>query len=196
MHAGVLAPPPSGRGPCRAPPHGSPGVRTRLAAGAAIVAVVAAATLVTLWSRGAAPAPGREAPFDVETFVAMDPMGRASEVPRPGIVLYVDERCSYCATELQRWAAALRGKATHRPTVLLSPRSDPAAPRVPPILRPGVLHDANGSLARELGVTAVPFLAVLAASGTVTTVRVGLTPGSEIARMLGTKPDEPQEDER
>jgi hypothetical protein len=105
------------------------------------------------------------------------------------VVLYVDDACPFCAQELERWASAAGAVPAPRlPMVVVSPDSDPAGTHVPAPLRSEVLHDADGSIARALGVRGVPFRAVLDDGGTVVDVGAGLSRPRDIQRLLAAAP--------
>jgi len=149
--------------------------------------VLTAALTVLAWltvgvTRSSVPA--REPPFDPGPLVGVVAGARA-EIRGPAILLYVDEKCPWCAKELGRWGAAVEGqKLADPPTVVVSPRSDPSGSFVPATLRATVVHDRDGSIARALGVRAVPFRVRLLASGRVAAVHQGLTSAPEILRLF------------
>lgn len=184
MHQGLLSIAAfHGRGPRRAPPDGAGGGRSRLVAVLTLSAVLAMAGGLVV--RTASPAsPVREPPFDPGPLVGAV-AGIRTEMAKPTILLYVDDHCPWCAEELGRWRDAVgpRPRAV-LPTVVLSPRSDARGGHVPLVLRSGVVHDRDGSIARALGVRAVPFRAILSACGHVTAVHQGLTTAPEIRSLL------------
>lgn len=107
-------------------------------------------------------------------------------------VLYLSDRCRWCALEARNWSAALAPSASRAPLVVLSRDSDPrGADQLPAALRGRWLHDHDGSLARELGVGAVPFHARLAPGGWVTSVAAGLSRPDELRALLRHLSDEP-----
>lgn len=167
-----------GRGPHRAPPDPPRGRPSRARAALGLIVAVGLAVTVTVRAAPKRPAPERSAPFDPGPLTGMRPTGEPARVPRPGTVLYVDDACPYCAVELARWSEVGGGADAH-PTVVISPRSDPSGRHVPAALRATMLHDADGSIARALGVRAVPFLAVLDTTGAVVAVRIGANRGSD-----------------
>jgi len=179
-----------GRGPRRAPPE--PSRAGPSLAGASLVLVVAVGVAVAATVR-AAPrpaAPDRLPPFDPGPLTGLRPTGEAARVPLPGAVLYVDDECPYCAVELDRWSRAARQTGS-LPTVVVSRRSDGSGRHVPAALRRTMLHDADGSIGRALGVRAVPFLAFLDTAGTVVAVSVGAFRGAE-RRSLPTSTHPPE----
>ncbi len=163
-----------GRGPDRAPPD-RPG---RAAAALALVATLGMAVALTVVA-----VPGRRSeprvPFDPGSLEGIRPDGARGVVRAPGAVLYVDDGCPWCAIELQRAAAAVAG-GSQAPTVVVSPGSDGSGSHVPRPLRPSMLHDADGSIARRLGVRGVPFLAELDSAGVVSSVRVGVSAPADV----------------
>lgn len=186
MHERVLADAEHGRGPHGAPPEGPrPPGGAALAVGVILTVVGGAAFLSVRAARAGsgAAAPARAAPFDPGPLTGVAPTGEPAPVPRPSVLLYVDDACPYCAVELERWAEAFgRGEAV-LPTVIVSPRSDPRGSHVPVPLRAGMLHDPEGRIGRALGVRAVPFRAVLDASGVVTGVHLGATPPQDLRSL-------------
>jgi hypothetical protein len=130
------------------------------------------AVAVTVRATPRPPAPKLPPPFDPGPLSGIRPTGEAARVPCPGAVLYVDDACPYCAAELRRWSSAA-GATVSLPTVVVSQRSDGSGRHVPAALRSTMLHDADGSIARALGVRAVPFLAVLDTTGTVVAISIG-----------------------
>lgn len=120
---------------------------------------------------------GRAPPFDTAHPALV---GDSSEV-----VLYVSDGCRWCVLELGAWAGTVARKGGRTPLVVLSPDSDPnrSPPRVPEALRARTAHDPDGSMARALGVRAVPFTARVEPGGRVVGVHLGLS-GAEIRREL------------
>ena len=107
-------------------------------------------------------------------------------------VLYLSDRCPWCALEVRRWDAALSSSASRAPLVVLSQDSDPRrAGLLPSRLRGRWIHDHDGSLARPLGVGAVPFRARLVPDGWVTSVAAGLSGPDELRALLRHLSDEP-----
>ena len=115
--------------------------------------------------------------------------GRACSLSVDGgaVVLYVDDRCPFCAEELRRFHVASGGRTPEGMRIVRH-----AAEGVP---HPGVVPhtwadrtvvDPTGAIAEALGVTAVPFLALVDARGRVVEVQLGLTSEESIRRLLDT----------
>ncbi|MGD8320494.1 MAG: hypothetical protein PVJ02_08570 [Gemmatimonadota bacterium] len=97
----------------------------------------------------------------------------------------MDEACPYCREEVGAWAriVATRGAASG-PTVIVSAASvDAARTAFPDLDRLSWYRDADGSIARALGVTAVPFQAVTDGAGTVVRVALGRTSEAQRRRI-------------
>lgn len=175
-----------GRGPFRPPPASS---RVRWRYGAALlvlVLVLTAASFVTLRVGRRGTEPVRATPFEPGLLYGVRPSGALVRVEAPGVLLYVDDACPLCAQELDRWARAFADADTPTlPTVVVSPTSDPAGRHVPAPLRAGMLYDADGTVARALGVRGVPFRARIDDGGAVVAVHVGVSAPGEILALLG-----------
>lgn len=102
------------------------------------------------------------------------------------MLLYVDPDCPYCRAEVAAWAAmASRSGEAPTPTVIVSETSSAAAlTRLPGLGALSWYRDPDGSVARALGVTAVPFTAVTDGDGTVVSVRMGRLSADERGRTL------------
>jgi len=125
---------------------------------------------------------------------------QVASLARPGApagerraVLYLSDSCRWCSAEVAAWERALaETPGSEPPTVVFSPGSDPASlGGLPPRLRAGAFHDRTGALGRELGVRAVPFLALVDGGGTAHRVQAGLTPPDTLRRILGQVPRAP-----
>jgi len=108
--------------------------------------------------------------------------------PREGVVLlYVSASCRWCQAELQAWDSLLATGTddVRAPTVVMAPGA-PGGWRgfLPERLAPGALLDADGSLARELGVGAVPFRARITPGGRVEEVAAGLSDARDRGRLF------------
>ena len=68
--------------------------------------------------------------------------------------------------------------------VVLSPDSKEGLDFVPPALRSRVVRDSLGALAQELGVQAVPILALVNEGGTVVLMSAGLSPQGQRDALL------------
>jgi hypothetical protein len=151
-----------------------------------LVVVLGTASLFIVRVGPRRPGPARAAPFEAGSLYGSRPTGARAPVAVPGVLLYVDDACPLCARELDRWArAAAAAHVPRLPTVVVSPRSNPAGGHVPASLRDGMLHDADGSIARALGVRAVPFRAVMDGGGTVVAVHVGVSAPADISPLVG-----------
>lgn len=157
-----------------------------MAGGALALVTLGAATMAGAGARQGAPS--RALPFLVEH----------PSLPRgaPEAVLYVSDACRWCDAELDAWGKDMPREGPLGPLVVLSPGSDPdAAGLLPGALARRVVHDADGSLARALGVEAVPVLLRLDSAGRVVAVTVGLSRASDraLARSWLESDTQPQE---
>ena len=93
----------------------------------------------------------------------------------PAAVVYVDRSCVYCKGELDLWGGVVAAEEVGIDVwVVASPRSVmDGAQWVPPALRARTVKDADGSIARALGVSAVPVTFWLDRTDTVRIVGVG-----------------------
>lgn len=108
---------------------------------------------------------------------------RSSGLQSSAALVYVDRSCVHCNAELELWESLIRsGDGTHTTVgdlqvwVVASPKSvmDDVA-WVPPTLRARTVHDQDGSVARALGLNAVPATFWIDGSDTVRLVHVGRT---------------------
>ena len=101
----------------------------------------------------------------------------------PAAIIYIDRECPHCKAELERWDSLSPSEARvaghdfrARVRVVASPSSAlDDLEWLPASLRPGALHDTDGSIAEALGVRLVPATFWVDASDTVRIVRVGQT---------------------
>jgi hypothetical protein len=153
---------------------------------------VAAAVLLARGGRERTPI-RRVPPFELE-HPAVDPR-------EGGVLLYVSASCRWCEAELQAWDSLLASGTSdvRAPTVVMAPGA-PGGWRdfLPKRLAPGALLDADGSLARGLGVGAVPFRARVAPGGRVEEVSAGLSDARERGRLFTflNQPSTPPEEVR
>ena len=101
--------------------------------------------------------------------------GSGMYIRGPAAVVYVDRSCVYCKGELDLWGGMVAAdEAGIDVWVVASPRSvmDGAA-WVPPSLRARTVKDSDGSIARALGVNAVPVTFWIDRTDTVRIVGVG-----------------------
>lgn len=165
-----------------------PRIPVRRRAAAVLAGTLAALGAVAVAGGGPDPSPAIAAPFRPTPAEGHDGSGRPMRVPARGdrVLLYVSESCRFCAAEVTAWARALeRAGPVRPPRVVLSPDSDPrASSYLPPVLRPGRVHDRSGAIARVLGVRAVPFLVELDGTGLVRGAWVGTTPPERLERLL------------
>ena len=93
----------------------------------------------------------------------------------PAALVYVDRSCIYCKTELDLWGGMVAAEEVGMDVwVVASPRSVmDGAEWVPLALRARTVKDADGSIARALGVSAVPVTFWLDRTDTVRIVGVG-----------------------
>lgn len=106
------------------------------------------------------------------------------------MVLYVDDRCPFCAEELRRWYAASGGDLPEGLVIVRHPAQSVDQPGVVPAAWASMtLLDPDGVIAGALGVTAVPFIAFVGEPGTVTEITMGLTPEGRIAEQLTSMRD-------
>lgn len=88
--------------------------------------------------------------------------------------MYVDRACVHCNAELDLWEEMTPEMAQLQRWVVASPRSTmDSALWAPPSLRRRTLHDADGAVAKALGVTAVPVTFWMDARDTIRFVVVG-----------------------
>ncbi len=93
------------------------------------------------------------------------------------VLIYVDRECLYCQAELNQWEAlAPESDFVERVWVIASPGSVMEdAQWVPRPLRARTVRDPDGSVARTLGVNAVPAAFWVDAADTVRIVEIGQT---------------------
>ena len=108
----------------------------------------------------------------------------ALEEGRAEVLLYVSSSCPWCARELASWAGQVDPARHRSPVVVLSPDSKEGLDFVPPALRSRVVRDSLGALAQELGVQAVPILALVNEGGTVVLMSAGLSPQGQRDALL------------
>lgn len=133
-----------------------------------------------------------EAPWVLPGIVAERVWGggraRASGPRSSAALVYVDRSCVHCKVDLELWASLIGSGDGTSPTVgdlqvwvVASPKSvmDDAA-WVPPSLRARTVHDEDGSVARALGLNAVPATFWIDDSDTVRLVHVGRTGRSRL----------------
>ena len=117
-----------------------------------------------------------------------DGAGAAREISLEGggRILYVEDRCPYCVAELDDLWREARGVPPGRLRIVRGPESDGPHPGIVPVAWSGlVVSDRDGSLGRELGVGAVPFLALADEEGTVVETVVGRVPRGRLRSLLG-----------
>lgn len=150
------------------PPHrGRRGRAPVLALALATVGALAAAVVFLGLRAPAAPSGAPPLPF------TLDAPGISAE--EPTVLLYVSSSCPWCAAELRAWGELVGHGETLRPLVIASPTSDLSAPPLQAAARVlRVVHDSDGAIARQLGVTAVPVVAALLPGRRVVSLEVGL----------------------
>ena len=111
----------------------------------------------------------------------------ARDLVGPAAVMYVDRSCVHCKAELQRWAAAAATRDERVDFwVIASPSSVmDGATWVPPSLRDRTVWDGDGSVARALGVNAVPVTFWLDGADTVRIVDIGQTTRQTLIENIG-----------
>ena len=163
-------------------------VKKVLAAAVAVMAVGIGLAPYVLAVRRAPVGPGpEEPPWALPGIVTERVWGggqaRASGFRSSAALVYVDRSCVHCKAELELWASLLGSGAGSNTTsgdlevwVVASPKSvmDGAA-WVPPSLRMRTVHDQDGSVARALGLNAVPATFWVDGSDTVRLVHAGRT---------------------
>jgi hypothetical protein len=153
---------------------------------AASVACLGGLCLATVGSSRAYEGP--PVPFDPGVLTGIGPGGHRTALPRvPGdVILYVSQACPHCFRELESWATSFSASGfSLLPAVVLSPRSDTGdTSYLPPAFRGGWIHDRDGSVARRLGIRAVPFVVVFDHGGTVVDARAGRSSGQRIQELL------------
>jgi len=157
---------------------------------AGLVAAAAAAAPLMLLKNSAAVDPGRQPPWRLPAVVAQHHESSqwltGQDMGRPAVLLYVDEKCIYCKAELELWSSMI---AADMPElwIVASPDSETStAAWVPEPLRPITVKDADGSIAKALGVSAVPVTYWVDTSDTVRLVRVGRTNRQQIIEAAAT----------
>lgn len=113
---------------------------------------------------------------------------RTSGLQSSAALVYVDRSCVHCKADLALWESLIVSGGGTSPTVgdlqvwvVASPKSvmDDVA-WVPPSLRARTVHDEDGSVARALGLNAVPATFWIDDSDTVRLVHVGRTGRSRL----------------
>ena len=159
-------------------------VKKVVAVAVAVVAVgIGLAPHILAGGRGPGPA---EPPWALPGIVSEQVWGGGRAPSGPGssaALVYVDRSCVHCNAELELWESLIgSGNGTNTSVgglqvwVVASPKSvmDEAA-WVPPSLRASTVHDQDGSVARALGLNAVPATFWIDGSDTVRLVHVGRT---------------------
>ena len=156
---------------------------------AAVVAVLAVgiglAPHIVAGRRGPVGPGPAEPPWALPGIVAERVWGggraRASGPRSSAALVYVDRSCVHCKADLELWESLIgSGDGTNATVrdlqvwVVASPKSVmDAAAWVPPSLRARTVHDQDGSVARALGLNAVPVTFWVDGSDTVRLVHVG-----------------------
>lgn len=111
----------------------------------------------------------------------------ARDLVGPAALMYVDRSCVHCKAELQRWEAVASTRDERVAFwVLASPNSVmDGATWVPPSLRARTIWDGDGSVARALGVNAVPVAFWLDGADTVRIVDIGQTTRKTLIENIG-----------
>ena len=176
------------------------GLTRRTLAATVVAASVLAAALVIVEKPGR----GRTGPDQADLPWALPPLtasavrggsSTAAEMSAaPAALIYVTHTCPHCKAELARWDSLAPGShpglvadVRARVRVIASP-SSPMEPLdwVPASLRARTVHDADGDIARELGVRAVPATFWVDAADTVRWVRTGQTGRSALVAFINS----------
>ncbi|MCY4399213.1 MAG: hypothetical protein OXE96_07745 [Gemmatimonadetes bacterium] len=114
--------------------------------------------------------------------------GSGTYIGGPAAVVYVDRSCVYCKGELDLWGGmVVADEAGIDVWVVASPRSVmDGAVWVPPSLRGRTVKDSDGSIARALGVNAVPVTFWVDRTDTVRIVGVGRTTRRQLVENTAT----------
>jgi hypothetical protein len=108
----------------------------------------------------------------------------AGDLGGPAALLYVSDRCPHCRAELRTWGSLKGWEGAIQLWIVASPRSElEALGWVPPRLRGQVVSDADGFIAKALGVQAVPATLWVDSGGVVRDQWLGR---SSSARIEGT----------
>lgn len=172
-----------------APPTVARPAGPRLRAGILLVATLGA--MAWMFGRPVPPPaePLRATPFAPGPLAGVGVDGRATMVPPggPAVILYVDDRCRFCAEEVAAWHAAA-GLAPPPGLHVIRARRGGGADLniVPTSWASVVVVDEGGTIADALGVSAVPFLAVLDAEGSVVEASLGVTSPERIQTLIAT----------
>lgn len=150
----------------------------KVIAAVAAACVAAIAMVPAIWvrdSRGGPVDPPWPFPPVTAAFGDVDTWTFGTNRTGPMGVVYVDRSCVHCKAELELWESVVgSGTGDFEVWVVASPRSDMAiAEWVPPSLRARTVHDLDGSVARALGVNAVPVTFWVDAADTVRMIQVG-----------------------
>ena len=152
--------------------------RRKVIAATAAAGVAAIAMVPAIWvrdSRGGPADPPWRFPAAAAAFGDADTLTLGTNRTGPMAVVYVDRSCVHCEAELELWES-MSGSDTSglEVWVVASPRSDMASAEwVPASLRARTVHDRDGSIARALGVKAVPATFWVDATDTVRVIRIG-----------------------
>lgn len=152
--------------------------RRKVIAAMGAVSVTAIAMVPAIWVRasGGGPAdPPWLFPPVAAAFGDADTLTLGANRTGPMAVVYVDRSCIHCEAELELLdSMSGNDNGGLEVWVVASPRSDMASAEwVPPSLRVRTVHDRDGSVARALGVKAVPATFWVDAADTVRMIRVG-----------------------
>ncbi len=132
-----------------------------------VLGLVLVGGVLTLTRRSPRPgAPELPVPLPADSLTGVLVSGglwRAEDLRQPTLLLYVDERCSWCKAELRTWTELVRRTPARVPVVVASRRSDPGF--VPPPLARVLVHDRTGRIARGLRLRGVPAIAVMTPRG-------------------------------
>ena len=162
----------------------TPSPSAKVAAAGVVLAAAVFALAISLYARRSLAAKDPLAPpvLSAETTPNIAELALATS-PETGasVVLYVTETCPYCVVELSRWRRA-DGAAEGAPNIVII-----APEPLPDSLLPSsaiMVIDSSGTIARELGVRAVPALFVMGDGGVVIDARAGLNTPVRIEHLL------------
>lgn len=162
----------------------TPSPFAKVAAAGVILAAVGFALAISLYARRSLAAKDPLVPpvLSAETTpdVAKLALSTSSETGTR-VLLYVTETCPYCVIELSRWRRADEATDGAPSIVIIAPEP------LPDSLLPSsaiMVSDPSGTMARELGVRAVPALFVMGDGGVVIDARAGLNTPVRIEHLL------------
>ncbi len=155
--------------------------------GALALLVGVAAIPLVLSSLGTFETPELSAspPYPVPSVEGIDRSGdrwqAAGDLEAAGALVYVSEQCPHCRSELAHWAALSAADEEIPLRIVASPTSEfEGLDWVPQVLRERVVSDAEGAIAKALGVRSVPVTLWIDSGGVVRDQRMGASSARQI----------------